>query len=660
MAYKFQLGAAILSGSLTQEGEVLAKDSALSGSSLSIAGTAVTATSAELNYLDGADANINTLSLPASTTITSFAASILDDVDEASFKATVNLEIGTDVQAQDAGLQYLADLTITDEATFQEQVGLEIGVDVQAYDADLDNLSGMQAGASAALALLTSTEVEILDGATVSTAELNLLDGLAQGSLIYGSALGSAVLSAGSANTVLASDGTDIGYFQIDNSMIDASAGIELSKLENLSSANIIVGNASNVPTAVAMSGDVAIDNAGATTIQANAVEGSMINSNAAGAGLDYSANALNVAVSGALKVASDKVGLTGSFAGPGLAYEGGVDSISKVSLDFSSLAVEETNAANLNSGDLFSYYDTADSTQRKVAVPVVRDRIYSDVSGDATIAAGGALTIAAGAVENGMLAGSITANKMNNAIFEDLETLGAPASDGQFIVATGAGAFAYESGATARTSLGLGASDNVDFNNLTLAGDLTVRGSLTYVNTTNLAISDALITIGSGSASSFTVDYGLEFGDIGGGWASIKTANEDLSGQGAEGIFKFSHAISGSTVAGTYMMAETFFGDLEGSVKESVQSINSTSTISLANGSQVLADASGGAITLTLPSAADCDGIVLKIKKQEGSSNVVTISAPAGSIDGESSIALESPYAAVNIISDGTDYYIV
>ena len=39
----------------------------------------------------------------------------------------------------------------------------------------------------------------------------------------------------------------------------------------------------------------------------------------------------------------------------------------------------------------------------------------------------------------------------------EDLAALEAPASDGQFIVATGAGAFAYESGATVRTSLGLG-----------------------------------------------------------------------------------------------------------------------------------------------------------------------------------------------------------
>ena len=40
--------------------------------------------------------------------------------------------------------------------------------------------------------------------------------------------------------------------------------------------------------------------------------------------------------------------------------------------------------------------------------------------------------------------------------VLDDLITLGAAAADGEFIVATGAGAFAYESGATARASLGL------------------------------------------------------------------------------------------------------------------------------------------------------------------------------------------------------------
>ena len=47
----------------------------------------------------------------------------------------------------------------------------------QPLDADLTSLSGCQSGAAAALALLTSTEVAILDGATVTTAELNIVDG---------------------------------------------------------------------------------------------------------------------------------------------------------------------------------------------------------------------------------------------------------------------------------------------------------------------------------------------------------------------------------------------------------------------------------------------------------------------------------------------------
>jgi hypothetical protein len=50
--------------------------------------------------------------------------------------------------------------------------------------------------------------------------------------------------------------------------------------------------------------------------------------------------------------------------------------------------------------------------------------------------------------------------------VLEDLETLGtSAAADGAFIVATGAGAFAYESGATARTSLGLGTIATEDIN---------------------------------------------------------------------------------------------------------------------------------------------------------------------------------------------------
>ena len=56
--------------------------------------------------------------------------------------------------------------------------GLQITSTELDTNADLTSLSACQSGAAAALALLTSTEVAILDGLTSTTDELNLLDGV--------------------------------------------------------------------------------------------------------------------------------------------------------------------------------------------------------------------------------------------------------------------------------------------------------------------------------------------------------------------------------------------------------------------------------------------------------------------------------------------------
>lgn len=61
-------------------------------------------------------------------------------------------------------------------------------------------------------------------------------------------------------------------------------------------------------------------------------------------------------------------------------------------------------------------------------------------------------------------------------AILDDFNTLGAASTDGEFIVATGAGAFAYESGATARTSMGAIATV-VEDTTPQLGGQLDVNG---------------------------------------------------------------------------------------------------------------------------------------------------------------------------------------
>ena len=70
---------------------------------------------------------------------------------------------------------------------------------------------------------------------------------------------------------------TAIAAGAIVNADVNAAAAIAYSKLAALPSAQILVGSAGNVATAVAMSGDVAISNTGVTTIQAASVDVAML-----------------------------------------------------------------------------------------------------------------------------------------------------------------------------------------------------------------------------------------------------------------------------------------------------------------------------------------------------------------------------------------------
>ncbi|GAG99978.1 unnamed protein product, partial [marine sediment metagenome] len=90
-----------------------------------------------------------------------------------------------------------------------------------------------------------------------------------------------------------------------------------------------------------------------------------------------------------------------------------------------------------------------------------------------------------------------------------------APASDGQFIVATGTGVFAYESTTVARTSLGVGEGDTPEFNQVTLGVDPTnVDHSVTK------SYADALVggafweDVDVGTVADVDLSNGLEAGD--------------------------------------------------------------------------------------------------------------------------------------------------
>ena len=89
------------------------------------------------------------------------------------------------------------------------------------------------------------------------------------------------VITSGDTNTVTST--------MVDASLVNANlasgAAIAFSKLAALTSAQILVGNGSNVPTAVAVTGDIGIDNAGLTSITAGAIVNADVSGSAAIAG---------------------------------------------------------------------------------------------------------------------------------------------------------------------------------------------------------------------------------------------------------------------------------------------------------------------------------------------------------------------------------------
>lgn len=76
---------------------------------------------------------------------------------------------------------------------------------------------------------------------------------------------------------------------------------------------------------------------------------------------------------------------------------------------------------------------------------------------------------------------------------------------------------------------------------------------------------------------------------------------------------------------------------------------------------STILANATGGAITVNLPAAASNTGLVLNIKKTDSSVNVVTVDGNASeTIDGQTTFLLHFQYEEITIACDGSNWNLV
>lgn len=90
------------------------------------------------------------------------------------------------------------------------------------------------------------------------------------------------------------------------------------------------------------------------------------------------------------------------------------------------------------------------------------------------------------------------------------------------------------------------------------------------------------------------------------------------------------------------------------------VRSVTASTTV-VDSDDLILADATGGAITVTLPAVSLNAGRRFNIKKTDASGNAVTIDgASSETIDGATTVAISTQYASYTVQSDGTAWWIV
>src|SRR6056300_1624404 len=333
-------------------------------------------------------------------------------------------------------------------------------------------------------------------------------------------------ITLGSTSIFSGGDTTSLNNIDAIDATTEATIESAIDTLGNLTAASSLV-TVGTLNSGAISSGFGNIDNGTSTLNTGNATVDTLINDSA---------------------VASSHItgSFTGSFVGDGSSLTGVTAAVD----------IDSLSAAAIAQTDNLIFSDAG--TESKITFSNFEDAIFGNVSGDATIAAGGALTIAADSVEGTMLntnaadtstieLSSDTLSVLNvpNALTVDNATIALNSGttfDGSGAVTisikdggvdadalaaavaggglTGGGGSALAVGAGTGVTVNandiaigqaIGTGDSPTFTNLTLSGDLTVSGTTTTLNTANLLVEDKFILLNSGSDA--TGDGGILVG---------------------------------------------------------------------------------------------------------------------------------------------------
>ena len=435
----------------------------------------------------------------------------------------------------------------------------------------------------------------------------------------------------------------------VDDSGIEISSdalrlkdnGVTLAKMAGIARGSIISGDASGDPAALAvgsahqflqsdgtdlayvsMSGDATLA-AGVLSIGATKVTDAMINDDVAAA-----------------------------LAGAGIAAASGV-----LSLDLDELSALGSAALH-QTEDHFMFSDNG--IEKKITFSNLQDAVFADVSGDATVAAGGALTIATGAVEHAMLAGdavdgdNIADNSVNSEHYVDASVDNVHLANSALTI----GSTSISLGATSTILAGLTSLDctaanqsiyaSAGANIITLggesstirvAGDLEVSGAVTSIQTETVEINDHNLVLDFNNSTGAVINGAgitIEGGsgdDVTFAWNSTSLAMELKIGSSA--------ALLKADVQGDLIEAVQLIGDANGS---------------LAVGMNAPSAAASAPRTWTLPASAGMmagQSIKIKAYANAGTHTVTIARAAVGQkIDGSAAdISLESDSAGITLM---------
>jgi len=311
-------------------------------------------------------------------------------------------------------------------------------------------------------------------------------------------------------------------------------------------------------------------------------------------------------AVAKRLKISARQIAISGSGG-----LSGSADGKSALMLDIAGLS-----AASIAQADVLAFADANDSElanrPKKITFSNFEDAIFGNVSGDATVAAGGALTIAADAVEGSMLNDNVISGQTELAhadiadadelmISDDgtLKKVGVDSIRDHFFGVVSGDATVADGGALTmaaaqtnitsllatdikigeddQTKIDFGTVNQISFfanNNeemtitddgVVIAGNLTVNGSTTTVDTTHLLVEDSLIEIARGDGASGTrasnAGAGIYIsGSVVGRDVSLTVASDGgrLRASGSNGVGAgFDIAVTGDyAIAGTQVLS--------------------------------------------------------------------------------------------------------